>query len=346
MRIAVISSQVFQLTEGGLSHYGGLEVVAWHCARGLAQRGHQVSLVAPDGSMCPGVHVIQSGPAGQWDEAKAYDRYWRELPSFACIVDHSWSKHSYMLKAEGRLKAPVLGVTHAPVDTMFKKLPPVEKPCITCISKDQAEHFKALFGRPAKFVHNGIDLSYYKPMSVPRSDRFLFLARFSTIKGPDIAIQACKEAGVPLDVIGDTQITGEPELLKRCMEMADGKQIRIVGSVPRGETVWWYSQARCMLHPNQRFREPFGLAPVESMACGCPVIAWDNGAMRETVTPQSGMLVSSYEGFVAAIKGIAEYGVNDASRAACRENAKRFSVENMVAGYDKLCQEVVKTGGW
>lgn len=341
MKIAVISSTVFALP---IPHYGGLEVVAWECAKGLAERGHSVTLIAPDGSTCPGCDVIHFGPAGKIDEHSAFQQYWKRLFDFDCIISHDWQKWAYTLKEEGCLKCPVLGVTHAPVNTMFGALPNVERPCFVCISKDQADHFEAIFGRPARYVHNGVDTDFYSPLSISRSNRSLFLARFSSIKGPDLAISACQRAGVGLDMIGDTTITGEPELYQRCMAAADGKQIRVIGGIPRGETVWWYSQANVMLHPNQRFREPLGLAPLEAQACGCPVIAWRYGAMKETVKHgETGWLVSSLDEMVDIIKTAT---INDDMRKRCREwVCDNFSIRQMVTGYDRLCEEAVN-GGW
>jgi glycosyltransferase involved in cell wall biosynthesis len=355
MKVCVVSTPVFRLGQGGLHGYGGLEQIAWQTARGLAGLGHEVALVAPDGSECPGVTVLPCGPERQVDEKGAYQRYWQYLPNFDVVVDHSWQKWAYLLKEEGVLKAPVLGVMHAPVNTMFQTLPPVEKPCVVCISRDQASHFEALFGRPARVAYNGVDPEFYKPLGVPRSERFLFLARFSAIKGADIAIEACKRAGVGLDLVGDTTITNEPDYLRHCQSMADGQQIRIVGGVSRGETVWWYSQAKAMVHPNQRFREPYGLAPVEAMMCGCPVIAWDYGAMRETVPHGEqafvndlvgGELVSSMDDLVKAVSRSARENLHPDQRNNLRKWASQFSVENMVLGYDKLIKEAVETGGW
>lgn len=362
MKIAVISAQVFPCPPSG---YSGLEMIAWYTAKGLAELGHEVSLIAPDGSWCPGVTIIPTGPAGMIGEEhgyggfpdlkngnqvvrKAHPGYWQCLPDFDVIIDSSWQKSSYLLKMEGRLKAPVLGVLHAPVNTMYQSLPPVEKPCFVCISDDQRSHFEGLFGRPARTCRNGIDLGFYKPLTMVRTNRFLFLARFSGIKGPDLAIEACKEVGVGLDLVGDTSITNEPELLKRCQAMADGKQIRIIGPCSRGETVYWYSQAHCMIHPNQRFREPWGLAPVESLACGCPYIGWDYGACRETVYHCENFpnLISSKEELMKSIRIAAgPLGITSMDRERCRIRAMEFSIENMCKRYEELCREAL-SGGW
>lgn len=362
MKIIVISSTIFPVSSRGLVGYGGLEQIALQCAKGLAEKGHQVSLVTPDGSSCDGVEIIPTGPPGQHDEREAYGGYpehkegeivrrrahagyWQHLLSMDAIIDHSWQKWAYMLKAEGTLKVPILGVMHAPVNTMYGKLPPVEKPCVVCISKDQGEHFKALFNQEVRIAYNGIDLDFYKPVDVPRTNRFLFLARFSSIKGADLAIDACRNAGLGLDLVGDTSITHEPDYYYQCKSKCDGKQIRMVGPANRGECVYWFSQAHCFLHPNMRFREPFGLAPVEAMACGLPVIAWDNGAMRETIHPDCGGLVNSFDGLVKAIE-VMTRGDVDRMRPRCREWASQFSVQKMIDRYESLCVEAIEGGGW
>ena len=381
MKIGVISSTI--LGPLPVRRYAGLEIVAWHCARGLAELGHEVYLFSPDGSTCPGVTIVPFGPAGYITEQQAFGGfpdmkdhagtvvrsahrgYWQQLLGLDCIISHDWNKHAYQLKAEGRLKAPILGVCHAPVNTMFSSLPPVEKPCMVTISQDQANHFEALFSRQAKVCRNGIELPFYRSMNVPRTKRYLFLARFSTIKGPDLAIEACRAAGVGLDLVGDTSITNEPELYQRCREMSDDyrstttqaqdvpvgsdTKIRIVGPCSRGETVWWYSQAHCMLHLNQRFREPLGLAPLESQSCGCPVIAWRYGAMTETVKHgETGFLVDSMAGAIGAIR---QFEAMDAAakqhmRNAAVEWAQQFSIDRMCKRYEDLCKEAVETGGW
>lgn len=363
MKICVISSTVFAVGQGGnaLPGYGGLEVIAWHCAKGLAARGHQVSLVAPQGSQCPGCEVIECLPPGFGEEQAwggcvyknvngedvRWPGYWPKMLEYndkdSIIIDHSWNTWVAMLKMEGRLQCPILKVLHAPVNTHYQSLPPEGVLSFICISEDQKNHFEALHSPwKARVCYNGIDGGIYKPLNIPRSNRFLYLARFSSIKGPDLAIDACKKAGVGLDLIGDTSITNEPELFEHCKRQADGTQIRIIGSVPRGETVWWYSQAHALLHPTQRFREPFGLAPVESMLCETPVITWDYGAMRETVKHGvTGFLVNSLDEMAHWINTVRDGQIGEAMRKHCHEWALRFSIDAMVKRYEELCEEAL-----
>lgn len=370
MRICVISTPVFRVHgSGGLTHYGGLEQIAWLTARGLAARGHKVYLVAPDGSECPGVEMIPMGPEKQVDEKTAYTGlselrdvngnvvrrtlpgYWQHLPTMDCVIDHSWGKYAYLLKGEGRLRCPVLGVMHAPVNTMYQTLPPnVEKPSFVCISNDQASHFEALHGREARVARNGIDVDFYQSINVPRSRRFLFLARFSTVKSPHLAQEACLRANVGLDMFGDTSITHEPQYFQQCLQRADGRQIRVNGGISRGETVFWYSQAHGFIHPTNTFREPLGLAPLEAMSCGVPVVAFRYGALRETVLhEETGYLVRSVDELVHHVRLLYDMPEDELKRMRVRARdwvAGNFTLQHMVDRYHQLVQEAVDTGGW
>jgi glycosyltransferase involved in cell wall biosynthesis len=347
LRIAVVSSQVFAVPTPG---YAGLEMVAYHCAVGLARRGHSVLLIAPDGSRAEGCDLLHTGPAGRLDERQAYDRYWQQLLQVTCVIDHSWQKNSHLLRMEGRLKAPVLSVMHAPVDTMYGSLPAGgEGFRAVCLSQDQASHFSALFGRPARVAFNGVDPSFYRQADgIPRTDRALFCARFSAIKGADIAVKACREAGAALDLVGDTTITNEPQYLQAVTAACDGEKVRMVGPDTRDGCVLRMSSAHVFLHPNERFREPFGLAPVEAMLCGLPVIAWRKGAMTETVLDGvSGRLAGSYDEFLQALTTSPDW-LTEKTRRDARDWALRFSVGDMAARYEALCHEALSgvSGGW
>lgn len=348
MRILVISTPIFKLPVAG---YSGLEHLVWLTAKGLAEKGNQVTIVAPEGSTCPGTSILSIGKERTINEDVAWGKYRNRLNQYDVVIDHSWHKFAYLSKMRGEMKKPLLGVCHAPLNTMYETLPPVEKPSFICISQDQASHFENLYNAEARVVYNGVDTEFYKRIDLPKTGRYLFLARFSTIKGPDLAIEACLKAGVGLDLVGDTSITQEPQLLEHCKYLShqstpgwksDIPQIRIIGPATRSECVYWFSQSRALIHLNERFREPFGLAPVEAMLCGLPVLAWKYGAMKETIG-QGGKLVKSFDQAVNILKN---GDLDTISPVTCRENASRFSVQAMVDWYQKRVEEAHETGGW
>jgi len=344
MKICVISSTVLpcRALDDPQNGYNGLEQIVWSMASGLARRGHEVLLVAPKGSTAPSGVALHETTLGESEQA-AYSGYWQRLPDYQVVIDHSWQKWSYVLKIEGKLTSPVLGVVHAPVHTMFGSPPPVLLPSIVAISQDQAAHVSELWGVPARVAYNGIDLDFYRANGAARSKRYLFLARMSKIKGPHLAVDLARSLRFELDLVGDDIITGEPDLAQR-MRLLAKNNITYHGGVSRARTVEFFSQAKALLHPAFAFREPFGLSIIEAQACGVPVIASDHGALRETIKHgETGFVVKT----VAEMEGLISVdAVNTIHADACRANAERFSLAKMIDRYEALCTEALDTGGW
>lgn len=340
MKICVISTTIMTCPPAG---YSGLEMVAWLQAKGLSQRGHKVLLVAPVGSKPPDNVELHGTTLGE-PESQAYSGYTHRLPEHDAIIDNSWEKWSYMLKIDGKLDAPILGVLHAPAETMYKTPPPIVHPCLVAISKDQSVAAMECLGVPARVAYDGVDVDFYNNQPKwTRNDRYLFLARMSRIKGPQIAVDIARKLRIGLDLVGDDKITGEPQLAQRMLAQAKNN-ITYHGGVPREKAVEFFSTRKALLHMNLLFREPFGLAPVEAQLCGMPVIAFDNGAMRETVKHgETGFIVKTQEEVEELIKTDAVASIKSDK---CREWASQFSVEAMIDTYEKLIEEAVETGGW
>jgi glycosyltransferase involved in cell wall biosynthesis len=87
------------------------------------------------------------------------------------------------------------------------------------------------------------------------------------------------------------------------------------------------------------FDEPVGLAVVEALATGTPVIARPRGSMPELLRPGvTGFLVGDGTSAVAAVSSI-----GDIDRAVCRAEAvARFSADRMVDDYDRLFDSILE----
>jgi glycosyltransferase involved in cell wall biosynthesis len=84
--------------------------------------------------------------------------------------------------------------------------------------------------------------------------------------------------------------------------------------------------------------EPFGLAMIEALACGTPVIARPCGAVPEVIRPGiTGFLASEIDELVAAVKRI-----DSISRERCRrEFEQRFTSEVMIAKYERIYHRLI-----
>jgi glycosyltransferase involved in cell wall biosynthesis len=110
----------------------------------------------------------------------------------------------------------------------------------------------------------------------------LVVSRLSPEKGVDVAIDACRIAGIPLVVAGDGP---ERESLR---ERAGGADVRFAGRVDDPELASLRGGAAIALSPS-RSAETFGLAAAEAMAMGLPVAASRVGALPELV-PEEGLV--------------------------------------------------------
>jgi len=122
---------------------------------------------------------------------------------------------------------------------------------------------------------------------------FLFVGRLVSIKGVDVAIRgfaAARRRGLKhrFRVIGDGPDRSALEQLAVTEGVAD--VVEFMGVRRGAELARQYQSAAALLFPSQ-WEEPFGIAMVEAMGCGCPVIASGHGSCPEVVG-DTGLLVT------------------------------------------------------
>lgn len=147
-----------------------------------------------------------------------------------------------------------------------------------------AEAIYKAYGCRAFVSYLGVDTDVFRPLGLPRRDFVLSVGTITPLKGYDFLIEAIGYIDVqsrpPLLLVGNTTSASEAMYLR---ELAGrrGVSLEIRLSVPDGELVSLYNQARVMVYAP--VLEPFGLAPLEAMACGTPVVAVAEGGVRESV---------------------------------------------------------------
>jgi glycosyltransferase involved in cell wall biosynthesis len=167
-------------------------------------------------------------------------------------------------------------------------------------------------------VYPPVDTEFYRPDPgrAHSGSGALVVSALVPYKRLDLAIEACRIAGVPLKIVGQ----GPEEA--RLHKLAASSDVEFLGWRSNEDIRALYQSSAVVVLPGI---EDFGIVPVESQACGTPVVALAEGGSRETVIDgQSGALVPQADAvqFADAIRRITD-SVPD--RAAIRQHAERFS---------------------
>jgi glycosyltransferase involved in cell wall biosynthesis len=183
------------------------------------------------------------------------------------------------------------------------------------------------YNREATVLHPPVDTVFFTPNGDDSrgdmaSPRFLVVSALVPYKRLDVAIDAATRLRVPLDVVG----TG-PDLER--LRARAGSGINFLGAVDGEALRALYRGARALLMPAE---EDFGIAPVEAMACGRPVIAYGRGGALETVVPDvTGVLTDaqSADAFIGAMGSFDERAFDS---VRIRRHAETFSTAKFEAG--------------
>ncbi len=203
------------------------------------------------------------------------------------------------------------------------------------ISQHVAARIRRYYNREAAVVYPPVDTTFYCPNGSTPSSYCVVVSALAPYKRVDVAIAACRLAGVPLRIAGDG-----PER-KRLQSLA-GPDVEFVGACSDGEVRELYRGAQAMLLTGE---EDFGIAPVEAMACGRPVIGLSRGGAAETVSDGvTGVLVdeATPEAFAA---GIARAAATAFDPAQIRRQALRFSLERFYGEMRGRIEDAAATPG-
>lgn len=201
-----------------------------------------------------------------------------------------------------------------------------------------------------KYIYNGIDMKKYKyykddrylidNKEIRKTDRLLYVGRYSKFKQPHIAIEVAKKVGLPIDLVGGTFVD-DIGYLKDIESICNGKNIIMYKDVPHDFKIRKMQEAKALLFPSA-MGEPYGLVAVEAMACGTPVIASNDGAISEVVIHnKTGFICNSIEEMIDSVNKIDKINPED-----CRKRAEELSRQNMAKNYENLYYKMLKGEEW
>lgn len=216
---------------------------------------------------------------------------------------------------------------------------------IIAISKSQ-EHILKEFNF-FDHIYNGVNLDDFS-YSEETQDYFAWLGRIAPNKGTEQAIQLALKAQVKLKVAGTIGV-GKivADYFNKIEKYFKNPQIEFLGPVEQKARNQVLSKAKALLFPIQ-WEEPFGLAMIEAMACGTPVIAFRRGSVPEIIVDgKTGYICDpgDYACMVKRIKQIVDMPINEylTMRQNCRRHVeKNFTIKIMVDNYEKVYNKVIK----
>jgi glycosyltransferase involved in cell wall biosynthesis len=345
-RIALIVSPWYPVPPVG---YGGIELMAYNLARELQQRGHHVSVIGQQGSKGPFESIAiapesWSGQLGGRDHLprellflyRAYDLVRRR--AFDVIHDNS-GLTGILVAATSRLQAPVVATLHGPLSEAEGEYLAAIDDRVHLVAISQAQRALVAGVDWQRVVYNAVDPGEYQPITrfEEKEDYIVQLARISAEKGQHLAIEMAQRLNVRLVLagkVGEDSIRYFEERIKPHL----GERVTWLENVVGEEKAQLLARAKALVFPIQ-WEEPFGMAMVEAMVSGTPVIALARGAASELVEPGvTGFLAHDLDGMVDAYSCLAEIDLE-----RCVERASsRFGLAQMADGYESVYERAIE----
>jgi glycosyltransferase involved in cell wall biosynthesis len=324
--------------------YGGIEQVVSLLDADLAARDHDVLLLASGGSSSAGRLIpLTSGPLasrrsdnGKLDLVPSKVEAMRRAGAILrherpdVVLSHSWR----LLDHLDDLNRPVLTTIHYALDAEPYRSNFLARADATFVSISRSQQVALPALRFAGNVYNGIDVASL-PFRDPPDDYLAFLGRVSPDKGLDIAIRVAQKAGMQLKVAAKLDPEWRPWFEAVIAPLVRRGGVELLGEISSADKGPFLAGAVGLLHPS-RWSEPFGLAAVEAMACGTPVLTLRRGAAEEVVVDGETGFVTDREAELSA----AVERLDSLDRAACRRHVEtRFGRARMVEGYERLAHK-------
>jgi glycosyltransferase involved in cell wall biosynthesis len=329
--------------------YGGTERVVAYLTDALVDLGHEVTLFASGDSITKG-KLAPMWPRSLRLDPTVKDQFvplFRQLETVARRAHEFDVIHAHIdyfgYPVLQRIGVPSLTTLHGRLDLpelpslyeLFRDVPVVSISNSQRKPLPQANYVATvLHGLPQDLLAKGAGKGGY----------LAFLGRISPEKAPDAAIRIAAQAGMPLKIAAKVDRVDE-EYFKTAIEPLLGQgDVEFIGEIREDQKSEFLGNAAALLFPIA-WREPFGLVMIESMACGTPVVAFENGSVPEVLeNGVTGFIVRDEQEGVEAV-GRAPALDRDRIRAEFdRRFTARRMAEEYAAVYSRLAKAFRRTG--
>jgi glycosyltransferase involved in cell wall biosynthesis len=325
--------------------YGGTERVVYFLTEGLVKRGHNVTLFAA-GTSETSARLIEVVAKPLWQTHFVDPVAWvtyevHLLKKYAKEFDiiHSHIDYLPWLIAE-EIDVPIVTTFHGRLDiedwwplmNEYRHMP------VVSISDAQRLAVAHLNLNWVGTVYHGLDLEDRFYLGDGSGGYLLFLGRIAPEKGPTTAIRVAINARIPLKIAARVDPVCEKYFTTEVQPYLDHPLIHWIGEVDDIAKRDLLAGAVALLAPID-WDEPFGLAVIEALASGTPVIARPRGALVEIVrNGLDGYLCWDEQEMVDACTKVTLL-----DRSAIRNYAiRRFSTDRMVEEYEEVYERVIR----
>jgi glycosyltransferase involved in cell wall biosynthesis len=361
VRIAHIAPPWIQIPP---KNYGGTENVIYQLVEEQAAQGHDVTLFAP-GDSKTSANLVSFFPKSLLASGVPWTMHLKAYYHLHKAVDSIKERrfdivHTHLSSSSDMYLFPLLASLATPHVTTLHSIFPFDRDARTNRTGDADSYYmewapslpmvaisesaRQNVPHPLNFVgvvHHGIDMQGFQPRKRRVGDNFAWLGRFVPEKGAHLAIEAAKQARVPLVLAGviDRHSKISMDYFEQVIKPQIGKdQITYIGPVNTRQKNSLFGRARGFLNPIE-WEEPFGMVMIEAMALGCPVISFARGAAPEIIADgETGYLVNAVDEMVSAIPKI-DVIDRETVRKYVEEN---FSSQVMTKNYIEIYKQVIK----
>ncbi|NOZ47914.1 MAG: glycosyltransferase family 4 protein [Chlorobi bacterium] len=279
--------------------YGGTQRDIWAQGKEMVKMGHEVSYLVKKGSKCSFGEII---PYNEKEPVDTQIPDYVDVVHFHAPLKEKITKKPYMITIHGNGKPNEV----FDINTVF-------------VSKNHAERHNS-----DQYVYNGLDLEELGDVDLnTKRNHLLFLAKASrrekNLKG---AVKIAKKANYPLAVVGGKKLSFNKKIVYHGM-MGGGKKNKII------------QHSDALLFPI-RWHEPLGLAILESLYFGCPVIGTKYGSLPELISEDMGFLSNSYSEMINAVNHINQFNRKKCHEFVCDNFSARKMTEDYLILYEKI----------
>lgn len=196
------------------------------------------------------------------------------------------------------------------------------------ISDTVAGRIKKYYQAGSVVVYPGvIDTAAFWNPKVKRHDYYITLSTLTSYKKVDLAVQTCIKSKRQLMVVGEGPEWG------RLHKLAEGHDnIIFMGRVSTAEKIQYLQEARGLIFASE---EDFGIAPLEAVAAGTPVIAYNKGGLTETIVDGKSGLFFDKQTAKSLHEALTRFEARKWDYEVCRKQAEKFDLKRFDAAIVK-----------